>query len=97
MSAFVCFELFVRPALRVLAGLPAAWCPPIAGTLTEAFDATNDRPTFHPVRLSGGRVQPLPWFGSADLRALLAADALLHLPAGEVHFAAGDAVTVVPI
>ncbi len=97
VSAFVCFELFVRPALRVLAGLPAAWCQPIAGTLTVAFDADNDRPTFHPVRLSGGRVTPLPWSGSADLRALLAADALLQLPAGEVHFAAGDAVTVVPI
>ena len=27
----------------------------------------------------------------------LTAAALLHLPAGEVHFAAGDAVTVVPI
>ena len=97
VSAFVCFELFVRPALRVLAGLPPAWCPPLAGTLTVDFAATNDRPTFHPVTLSGSRVTPLPWTGSADLRGLLAADALWRLPAGDVSYAAGDAVSVVPI
>ena len=97
VSAFVGFELFVRPALRVLAGLPPAWCPPLAGTLTEAFAASNDRPTFHPVRVSGRAVTPLPWTGSADLRGLLAADGLWHLPAGDVSYAAGDAVTVVPI
>ena len=97
VSAFVCFELFVRPALRVLAGLPPAWCPPLSGELAEPFAASNDRPTFHPVRLAGTRVTPLPWFGSADLRGLLAADALWQLPAGDVRYAAGDAVTVVPI
>ncbi len=97
VSAFVCFELFVRPALRVLAGLPPAWCPPLAGTLAVDFAASNDRPTFHPVRVSGNRMTPLPWTGSADLRGLLAADALWQLPAGDVTYAAGDAVIVVPI
>jgi len=97
VSAFVGFELFVRPALRVLAGLPPAWCPPLSGTLVAAFAASNDRPTFHPVRVSGTAVTPLPWSGSADLRALLSADALWPLPAGDVSYAAGDAVSVVPI
>ena len=97
VSAHVCFELFVRPALRVLAGLPPVWCPPVAGRLAADFVASNDRPTFQPVRLSGHAVTPLPWFGSADLRGLLAADALWHLPAGDVRYAAGDAVNVVPI
>jgi len=97
VSALVCFELFVRPALRVLAGLPPAWCPPVAGTLTADFAASNDRPTYHPVRVSGSSVTPLPWTGSADLRSLLAADALWPLQAGDVSYAAGDAVRVVPI
>ncbi|MGL6075866.1 MAG: molybdopterin molybdotransferase MoeA [Fimbriiglobus sp.] len=101
VSSFVGFELFVRPALRVLAGRGAAWHPPIRATLAEAFTTTNDRPTYHPAKLHGRRegatVTPLPWFGSADLRGLLSADALLVLPAGEVTKAAGDIVEVVVI
>ena len=97
VSAFVGFELFVRPALRALAGLPPAWHPPTTGTLAADFAAGNDRPTFHPVKLSGSSVLPLPWFGSADLRALLAADALMRLPAGNVALRAGDPVPLVLI
>jgi hypothetical protein len=35
----------------------------------------------------------VPWFGSADLRAVTAADTLLELPAGEVAYPAGAEVT----
>lgn len=97
VSAFVGFELFVRPALRKLAGhaLPG----PREGRfeLTEDLTAKHDRPTYHPARvyLPSGFVQPLPWFGSADLRALLTANALIALPPGEVKLKAGEKVTVV--
>jgi len=38
----------------------------------------------------------LPWLGSADLRALLNADALIALPVGEINLAAGAMVDVLP-
>ncbi|OWK46884.1 gephyrin-like molybdotransferase Glp [Fimbriiglobus ruber] len=99
VSALVCFELFVRPALLALAGRPPAPPPSLRLPLTAPLATTNDRPTYHPGKRvespDGQRVQPLSWFGSADLRALLTADALLALPAGEVKYAAGHVVDVV--
>lgn len=97
VSAFVGFELFVRPALRKLGGhaLPG----PCEGRfeLTEDLTAKHDRPTYHPARLHvpSGFVHALPWFGSADLRALLTANALIALPTGEVKLKAGERVNVV--
>ncbi len=89
VSSLVCFELFIRPALLRLAGRldDPARC---RARLTADFPYRCDRPTYHPARLladeSGWCVEPVPWFGSADLRAFLEADALLVLPAGDhVH------------
>lgn len=90
VGAFVAFELFVRPALRVTCGHPSDTPLIRPLQLTAAFTASNDRPTFHPARREGTHgVTPLPWFGSADLRGLLAADALLALPPGEVEYREG--------
>jgi molybdopterin biosynthesis enzyme len=64
---------------------------PLAGP----FAANNDRPTYGPARLdtaTGLRVQPSDWFGSADLRGLLAADALVSLPAGAVEMKVGESI-----
>ncbi len=94
-SAFVGFELFARPALRLLAGHalpgPTVVSLPLAGPLA----ASNDRPTYHPAKLEGASVRPLPWGGAPDLRGLVPADALLALPAGDVRYNAGDPVPVV--
>jgi len=99
VSAFVCFELFVKPALRALSGKNIAWHPPVRATLAESFTTSNDRPTYHPAKLhgdkSGATVTPLPWSGSADLRALLTANALLVLPAGDVRGETGDVMDVI--
>ena len=96
-GAFVGFELFVRPALRVLAGHPPAAAPSHTLPLTTDLHTTNDRPTFRPGRLVAGGVEPLGWFGSADLRGLLAADALIAVPLGEVRLTAGQPVGVLPL
>jgi molybdopterin molybdotransferase len=95
VSSFIGFELFVRPALRLLAGHEDE--PPTQEMrLRTPLTATNDRPTFHPARRhETNQVEPLPWFGSADLRALLAADALIALPPGDVKYGDGDPVQVV--
>lgn len=97
VSSFVCYELFVRPALRALAGHRDPGPTTATLPLSEPLAAKNDRATFHPAKLEGTTVRPLPWFGSADLRALLTADALLVLPPGELSFDAGHQVPVVLI
>lgn len=95
VSSFVGFVLFVRPALRKMMGnaMPGPAFVPIP--LAAPFAARNDRPTYAPGRLEltdSVRVRPIELFGSADLRGLLAADALVCLPAGAVAYAAGDAL-----
>jgi molybdopterin molybdotransferase len=103
VSAFVCCQLFVLPALRRLLGYAESAClPPVfTGRFREAFTTSNDRPTYHPARSELRQaellVEPLPWSGAPDLRALLAANALLLLPPGEVRYAPGDPAPVIPL
>jgi molybdopterin molybdotransferase len=98
VSAFVCFELFVRPALRGLAGIAVG--PPefVSLPLAEDFKYGTDRPTYHPARVErcaiGEGVRPVAWQGAPDLRALTAANSLLIVPEGEHSLRAGDAVPV---
>jgi molybdopterin molybdotransferase len=100
VSSFVGFELFVRLALRRLAGAveePAN----VRAVLAEDFAYNTDRPTYHPAWLEAGEtgwgVRPVPWFGSSDLRALMRANALLILPAGDHRHRAGQAFAVLPL
>jgi len=99
VSAFVCFELFVRPALRVLAGHAEPGPRTATLPLAEAVAEVNDRPTYRPAKLEpaevGWAVRPLPWAGAPDLRGLQPADALLVLPAGESRLDPGMPVSVV--
>lgn len=96
VSSFVCFELFLLPAIRRLAGHPQVERPRGMARLLESFRHQSDRPTYHPATLSpdasGWTVQPVRWFGSADLRALLGANALLLLPPGERTWQSGETV-----
>jgi molybdopterin molybdotransferase len=96
VSGLVGFTLFVRPALRQLMG-HAASKETHSRPLAETLSTTNDRPTYHPARFDGALVRPLPWFGSADLRGLLAADALIVLPAGDIRLSPGHPVHVIPL
>lgn len=102
VSSLVCFELFVRPALNVLAGRPS-----MSGQasrtvrLGEAFTHRGDRPTYWPGRsehrddvevTDPQTVLPLKWHGSGDLRALADADGLLCFPAGDRRYEVGDEI-----
>jgi molybdopterin molybdotransferase len=93
VSSFVCFELFVRPALRKLMGLPPAlrW---LKATLTADATYKTDRPTYHPAWLeitdSGLTVRPVPWFGSPDLRGVTGGNALVLFDEGDGVHRAGD-------
>jgi molybdopterin molybdotransferase len=101
VSSFVCFELFVRPALRRLRGLVDAGPPVLPAAFAEDFAYRSDRPTYHPALLEtsadGWRVRAVPWFGSPDLRGLGRANALAVLPPGEGQYRAGQVVSVIPL
>jgi molybdopterin molybdotransferase len=99
-SSLVCFELFVRPAIRILAGSPRArWHRPReTARLVVAVKSPPDRPVYLPCRLrAAGAVleaEPLPWTGSSDMVGLATADGLLALPAGGRRHEPGEHVEV---
>jgi len=99
VSALVCFELFVRPALRALAGHADPGPRTASLPLAEAVAESNDRPTYRPAKLEpaavGWAVRPLAWAGAPDLRGVQPADALIVLPAGDARLDRGDPVAVV--
>jgi molybdopterin molybdotransferase len=100
VSSLVCFELFVRPALRRMAGHPQVLPVARAARLAEVHQQRGDRPTYHPAILtddSGPLVRPLRWQGSADLAALAAANALAYFPGGEARYEPGHLVDTYPI
>jgi molybdopterin molybdotransferase len=98
VSTYVCFELFVRPAIRLMRGCsdPGTDLPQAA--LAEDFAYSTDRPTYHPARLElapvGWRVLRVPWQGSPDLRGLVACNCFMLLEAGDHHYRAGQLLPV---
>jgi molybdopterin molybdotransferase len=100
-SSLVCFELFARPAIAMLAGRPReAWhLPRGRARLDAAAKAAADRPVYLPCRLASSAdglvATPLPWSGSSDLLGLAGAAGLIALPAGGRRFEAGEEVEVV--
>jgi molybdopterin molybdotransferase len=98
VSSLVGFELFVRPALRVMMGQTETGTTLLPAKLACDFTYSTDRPTYHPARLElstdGWHVRPVTWFGSADLRAISSANAFVLFNTGENVYHEGDAVEV---
>lgn len=99
-ASLVCFEMFVRPALRGLMGLPPG--PRIVtAVLVRDFPYRSDRPTYHPARLiltdTGWTVDPVGWFGSPDLRGTVPANAFVILPEGDHQHRAGARLPVLRV
>jgi molybdopterin molybdotransferase len=101
VSSLVCFELFVRPAVRRLMGFADPGPAMVQAGLAEDFTYKTDRPTYYPARLEmtdrGWLARPLPWFGSPDLRGLILAQAFVVLPAGDHHHRAGERFPVLTV
>lgn len=102
VSVLVCFELFVRTALRARQNFSSPLPAWVQAKLAEDFAYPTRRETFHPAKLSlradGLWVSPTAWFGSPDLRALTEANALLRCPATDLpRHAAGAAMTLLPL
>lgn len=101
VSALVCFELFVRPAIRRLRGHEDPGPRLVPARLVEDFAYRTDRPTYHPAVLEatpeGWQVDAVPWFGSPDLRGLADANAFVLFPAGDRRHRAGQMFDVLQV
>lgn len=100
VSGMVCFELFVRPALRCLMGFVPTEPIALKARLMQAYTTKGDRPTYHPAWLEwfpdGPAVTVVPWIGSSDLRATVAANTMAVFPQGNREYCVGDVVEVLP-
>lgn len=80
VSSMVCFELFVKTALRKMMGVEAAQPQPIPARLTADHFHKGDRPTFWPVHFNQAegeaRITPMQWRGSSDLKGTMAASGM---------------------
>jgi molybdopterin molybdotransferase len=106
VSSFVCFELFVKPAVARMSGREnQVHRRTVTAELAADFTHRGDRPTYQPAvlasrdrkgpeNLTSRTATPLPWAGSADLRGLVDANALIAFPAGDRSYVAGEEVQV---
>jgi molybdopterin molybdotransferase len=104
VSGLVCFHLFVKPALAVLAGrLSSVRLELLRGRAAGKFVHRGGRETFRPVRvlyrgsLSLADVEFFDWHGSADIAGTLPANGLVRLPSQPVTVAAGDEMDFLPL
>jgi molybdopterin molybdotransferase len=100
VSAFTCFEVFARPALRKLMGHPQPVTGLIRATLVERLARRLGRLTYHLAELSfpDGRptVAPVKSSSSGDVHALVHANAFVVAPGASDALPAGAEVDVLP-
>lgn len=100
VSAFVGFEVFVRPALEHLGGV-VGWQRPVGVARLEEGVTSDGRETFLRgvlrAEAAAWSVRPVGHQGSGDLFGLAQANALIRLPAGVRSAAAGEGVEVWPL
>jgi molybdopterin molybdotransferase len=98
-SALVTFELFVRPALRLLSGLAGPGRLTVAARLSAAQRKPAELTGYLRSRLREVEgdllVEPLRTQVSGDLSSTAGVDALAILPAGRERFAAGARVRAI--
>jgi molybdopterin molybdotransferase len=98
VSSMLCFEVFVRPAIRQFLGQSPA--PPVLRKLPlgKAHVAAGGRPTYYPSQLvsepEGLAVTPVDWKGSSDLLAPTRSDVWIRFPAGDREYHVGEYVDV---
>lgn len=102
VSAIVCTELFVRPMLRAMQGLPARAPRRMQAELAADLGANGPREHYMRARLEPGPsgrplIRPFPRQDSALLTVLAEADALLVRPVSEGPRKAGEVVDYLPL
>ncbi|GAB2814462.1 molybdopterin molybdotransferase MoeA [Actinocorallia aurea] len=98
VSAYVSFQVFVRPALRYLQGLPAEGLPSVTAVCETSLDAVAGLQQYLRAELTyqGGRyrVRPASKQGSHQMGALAAASGLIVVPAEVAEVPEGAEVEV---
>ena len=99
VSAFVSFQLFVRPAMEALQGLTPVPLPAVRAILTAPLRAPAGRRAFLRGVLDAatGTVTPLTGQGSHQLGALARANALIVVPEQVVRMEEGDLADVMSL
>lgn len=98
VSAFVTFELFVRPAVRCWMGFQNPSLPRVRGELVAETRQKLGRKFFKQARTFWNgdtfKVEPIETKGSADLVAFSSANSLMVLEPDVAHLPAGERVEV---
>jgi len=97
VSAYVSFQLFVRPALGALQGVLTDFLPMLRATLTGPVRSPAGRRSYLRAVLSEDKAQasPLSGQGSHQVAALGKANALVVVPEWVVSLKEGDAADVI--
>ncbi|VAX25442.1 Molybdopterin molybdenumtransferase [hydrothermal vent metagenome] len=99
VSSMVIFELFIKPAIRKFARLPAYDGMMARATLKGEFTRKNDsRDEYLPVALkwngSGFTASRVAYHGSGHFSAMTKANGLMYIPAGVKEIPAGGSIDV---
>jgi molybdopterin molybdotransferase len=94
VSAYVSFQLFVRPAIAALQGAGDLALRSERLTLTDPVRSPAGRRSFLRGVLEGSTVIPLSGQGSHQIAALGRANALIVVPEQETRLPAGETVDV---
>jgi molybdopterin molybdotransferase len=98
VSTMVTFELFVRPVLDALSGVPPQKLIFLYAKLKSAIKTKTGLKRFLPAILSGefehAEVELAPWHGSGDIAATARANCYMVIPPDREKIAAGEWVPV---
>ncbi len=99
VSAFVGFELLVRPALAALQGRTGRVPKPVQTQLRGRVSATRDRRAYVPAQVEItddglNVVEPLSWRGSGDAFGLAGANAMIVRPPNVPSAGNGETVAI---
>ena len=94
VSAYVSFQLFVRPALAALQGADDLSLPSVQATLTGPARSPSGRRSYLRGILDGSKVTPLSGQQSHQIASLGRANALIVVPEWATQLPAGDTVDV---
>lgn len=101
VSAFVIFEVFIRPFLLLMQGNENTQRKMITAKMRMPYEKTLERTLYLPAKLEytskGYSVEPVPWHGSADIFALTKANAFIIIEANSGGYVEGDMAKVMPI
>jgi molybdopterin molybdotransferase len=98
VSTMVTFELFARPMLEALAGMPPHKLTFVHARLKSEIRVKTGLKRFLPAILSGeyenSHVELVPWHGSGDIAARSRANCYVVVPADRERISAGEWVAV---